>query len=514
MFQNKKIGTNKWLISSKFQKPDEISIKLIIAEITKFNKKYSDDSNILNLISKIIYLFANDPWLKQKEIQSTLNIDIKTLKILNEIIRSSNYLQNLITKFGTANKYWQSISPFCSRLDNSINNKFQYPMRIAVYPGVSCMYYCGFCGRNQKEKYPLSSVENGNKIFKKILSELDPKNSAISISGGLEPLTNPGLGEIIEFASNHGLRVPLITNAHSLTENFLKKNPKLMKLDSLRVSIYGIDEKSYEFITTLKKSYKTVKKNCINFLMRRNEKNPKLKFGLNYIILKENYHDLPKLIDFIAEINSEVTNGSGIDFLSLRDDFDTVTGISDEQDSNRKYHLDGLLTDEDRKNLLRIFKNFKNDQRLKNLHIDYGYALHPIKLGVLGKTLKKVMYENMRTYGHTQMSVCVDLFGDVFLYREAGFLNRNGNKKFIIGRVNNNNSLKEVIENFLYNTNGIVNEKNDIRFMDPFDHVLTSLINQAEDDKNFGIPFEDGPVACRIFSQKINLGNSWYKDVF
>ena len=82
----------------------------------------------------------------------------------------------------------------------------------------------------------------------------------------------------------------------------LKKNSKLMKLDSLRVSVYGVDEKSYEFITTLKKSYKTVKKNCINFLIRRNEENPKLKFGLNYIILKENYHNLPKLIDFIAEI--------------------------------------------------------------------------------------------------------------------------------------------------------------------------------------------------------------------
>ena len=223
---------------------------------------------------------------------------------------------------------------------------------------------------------------------------------------------------------------------------------------------------------------------------------------------------MPRLIDFIDEINSEVNNGRGIDFLSLRDDFDTVTGISDKQDNDRKYHLDGLLTEEDRANLLSIFNNFDNDKRLKNLHIDYGYALHSIKLGVLGKKLKKVTYEKMRKYGHTQMSVCIDLYGDVFLYREAGFLNRNGNKKFIIGRVNNNNSLKEVIENFLYNTNGIINEKNDIRFMDPFDHVLTSLINQAENDKNFGIPFEDGPVTCRIFSQKINLGNSWYKDVF
>ena len=165
MLQNKKIDLNKWLVNSRFQKPDEISIKLITAEITKFNKEYGNDSNILYLISKIIYLFANDPWLKQKEVQSILNIDIKILKILNKIIRNSNYLQNLITKSGTANKYWQSISPFCSRLNSSINNKFQYPMRIAVYPGVSCMYYCGFCGRNQKEKYPLSSVKKLNINF-------------------------------------------------------------------------------------------------------------------------------------------------------------------------------------------------------------------------------------------------------------------------------------------------------------------------------------------------------------
>ena len=50
--------------------------------------------------------------------------------------------------------------------------------------------------------------------------------------------------------------------------------------------------------------------------------------------------------------------------------------------------------------------------------------------------------------------------------------------------------------------------------MDPFDHVMTSLINQAEDDKNFGIPFADGPVALRYYAQKVNLGNNWYKDAF
>jgi len=514
MLQNKKINTDNWLISPDFHLPDGVSSELITNEIIKFSKEYENNSKFFEYVSKIVYLFSNNPWLKQKEIQSTLGVDIPTLKILNEIIRNSEYLQNLITKSGTAKKYWQSISPFCVQLENAIENKFKYPMRIALYPGVSCMYYCGFCGRNQTEKYPSNSIENGNKIFNKVLSELDPKNSAISISGGLEPLTNPGIGDIIEFASNHGLRVPLITNGHSLTENFVKKNPKIMKLDSLRVSLYGIDEESYEFITTVKKSYKMVKRNCINFLKKRNEENSKIKFGLNYILLKENYKNLPKLIDFIDEVNNEVTNGPGIDFLSLRDDFDTVTGISDERDHDKKYHLDGLLTEQDRKELLTLFKNFESDERLKNLHIDYGYALHPIKLGILGKKLTKITDEKMRKYGHTQLSVCVDLYGDVFLYREAGFLNRNGNEKFIIGRVNENNSFKQVIENFLNNTAGIKTEKNDIRFMDPFDHVMTSLINQAEDDKNFGIPFEEGPIALRYDAQKVNLGNSWYKDAF
>ena len=514
MLQNKSISMDDWLLRSEFQLPNGNSSQLILGEIKKFNKDYAKESTFFEFVSHIIYLFANNPWIKQREVKSILNIDISKLKVLNDIIRSSEYLQNLITKSGTAEKYWQSISPFCAQLGSALRNEFKYPMRIALYPGVSCMYYCGFCGRNQAEKYPSNAIENGNKMFYRVLSELDPKNTAISISGGLEPLTNPGIGNIIEFASEHGLRVPLITNGHSLTENFVKKNPKIMKLDSLRISLYGVDEESYEFITTVKKSYKMVKRNCINFLTKRNEENSKIKFGINYIILKENYKNLPKVIDFIDEVNAEVKNGRGIDFLSLRDDFDTVTGISDVRDHDKKYHLDGLLTEDNREELIELFKNFESDKRLQNLHIDYGYALHPIKLGVLGKKLTKITDDKMRKYGHTQLSVCVDLYGDVFLYREAGFLNRNGNEKFIIGRVNDKTSFKQVIENFLNNTDGIKNEKNDIRFMDPFDHVMTSLINQAEDDKDFGIPFKDGPVALRHYTHKVNLGNNWYKDAF
>ena len=504
-----------WIFQNHFSLPNDETLKEIIHQI-----EISDNSNLsidkekyLSKILNITFDFANNPWITQAEIAKKFNLKKEELLFLNTYIRNNLYLQNLISKEGAAYKYWQTISPFCSKLENGIKNVFSYPMRIALYPGVSCMYYCGFCGRNQDAKYSLNAVDDSYVIFKNILSELDPENTAISISGGLEPLTNSKIGEIVEAGSNLGFKVPLITNAHSLTENNLKRQKGLMKLDSLRVSLYGVDEKSYEFLTTIKKSYAIVKRNCINFLKYRNEINPKLKFGFNYIIIRENIKDLPKLIEFINEINSSVTNGPGIDFLSLRDDFGSVTGIYDTRDSKRKYHLSGLLTFEERENLRNIFATLENQVNKHKIHIDYGYALYSIKNGISDNTLKKVTSNEMRKYAHTQMSVCIDMLGDVYLYREAGFLNREGNKKFIIGRTGKKNTLKNVLEKFLYDSEGIQNEQNDIRFMDPFDHVLTSLVNQAETDNKFGIPFEKGPVKLRSNPKKINVGNSWYKDV-
>jgi dTDP-4-amino-4,6-dideoxy-D-glucose ammonia-lyase len=204
---------NNWILQDKFKLPEQDQLNHLINDISKATSlKNFEFKKYINEILTIVFYFANDPWTTQKTILSKLNITKKELVSINKFIRENKLLQDLITNKGYGFKYWQSITPFCRNIKNALNNKFSYPMRIAFYPGVSCMYYCGFCGRNQKEKYPLDSLENGLKIFKKTISELDPNNTAISISGGLEPLTNPKLGEIVEFASKHGLRVPLITN--------------------------------------------------------------------------------------------------------------------------------------------------------------------------------------------------------------------------------------------------------------------------------------------------------------
>jgi len=472
------------------------------------NKKY------FGLFLKIIDLFSKNPWTLQEDIFKTLKIpDKKKLIILNKIIRNSSMSQKLILKLGVGKKYWNTIIPFAKTTEKTLTNSYAFPQRIALFPGVSCMFYCGFCGRDQSQKYPMSILEDSQKTFENLFSQI-PSTTALSISGGLEPLTNSRIGKIISSAKSNNIKVPLITNGFSLSENFLKKNPGIWELDSLRISLYGVDKKSYEFITRVAKSYEIVKKNTINFLKLRNKINKNLKFGFNFIIIPENINQLDGVITLINEINQNVDNGEGINFLTLRDDYQSVTGNEIEFDENRKYRLESKMNHNLRKLLIDRLAEFEINKKkmCPNLYVDYGYSLEALSNNIFDKELVKVSHKNMRNFGFTQMSVAIDLYGDVFIFREAGFLNRSGNEKFIIGRISKDKDLQEVIKDFLKKNKPINYDFQDERFMDSFDHVLTSLVNQAEHDKNFGIPFEEGPVLDRLKINEIKLGNNWYSE--
>ena len=473
---------------------------------------FSEDK-IRIAIREIIQQLSINPLVEQREIFDRLKLKkIEELKIFNQFIRENNVIQEIITKKSVSKKYWNTILPFANISEEVINNEYRYPLRIAIFPGVSCMFYCGFCGRNQNAKYGNNVVDDGVKKIQKILDTAD-KNSKISISGGLEPLTNPRIGEIIQSGSKNGFKIPLITNGYSLTEGFIKKNPNIWKLDSIRISLYGYDQDSYKDITRVNKSYEMVKKNLINFINHRNKINQNLKIGLNYIILPENMENLIAVLKLIEEINSNI-KGTGINFLTLRDDYQSVTGNDPSLDDIRKYRLQNEMTINQRKRLLEILQKFKfyKKTNLPNLHIDYGYSLEYLSNNIFDKGLAKVKGEKLRKFGFTQMSVAVDLHGDVFLFREAGFLERPGNKKVIIGRINENETLESIIKSFLKKNKPIEFKNEDSRLLDSFDHVLNLLVNQSEQNMKFGISLSDSPISFKKFSQDKSLGNNWYSD--
>ncbi len=466
-------------------------------------------------VALIIHRLSEMPWTTQEQIWKELDISQRLLIHLNETIRNSKLFQQLIIKEGLGRKYWNTMIPYIKNRVNEkvVNHEYQFPLRLALFPGLSCMYFCGFCGRNQKARYKGNVTKEGNQRFKDIISSM-PKYSTLSISGGLEPLTNPGLDEIISHAKSRGVRVPLITNAHMLTPKYVNMHPGLWDLDSLRVSLYGTDDESTFFITRHRKAYTLVKNNIIEFLKKRNEINPNLKLGLNYIIIPENIDTIIPLLDYIVEINSQVDNGKGIDFLTLREDFGSVTEINDDVDKSvegRKYHLDGLMTDEQRENLISIFEKFntRREKECSDMHVDFGYAMVALGEGVLGKPLARVTGKQMRKSGYPQMSVAVDSLGDVFLYREAGFLDRPGNDKFKAGRIESGKSIQDTLRKFVETKVEVERDENDCRFMDSYDHLMTLLVNQTESDMKFGV---ESPVNIRKDKQEGQISNNWYKD--
>ena len=381
MINNEKIIN--WLNNDDERNSEEVN-KFFVSEI-KSEKLFRNNSILLdNLDSfkKIVKIFSKKPWVTQSEISKELKIDKERLIKINAIIAQSEMMQNLILKKGIANKYWNSIIPFASLSEKTLKNEYFFPKRIALFPGLSCMFYCGFCGRNQNAKYPLSILDNSLKMYKKLFDE-SPEYTAYSISGGLEPLTNSKLGEIIKYASESGKRMPVITNGYSLTPNYLNNNPGLFYADSIRISLYGIDTDSYEFITRVKKGYKQVKNNTINFLKVRNEKKKDLKFGFNFIVIPENLNQLLELPKLISEINSEIDNGKGVNFLTLRDDYQSVTSHSEKRDVERKYRLEKSMNFQEREKLRENIFRFEEIRKklCPDLYVDYGYSLESLFKG-------------------------------------------------------------------------------------------------------------------------------------
>lgn len=486
-------------------------IKKILDKPTKrkdFFKNENDLNDNVKKIIKIIHIFSKNPFTTQEEISSKLKIERKKLVDINALIRNLKTAQELITNCGIAKKHWNNTIIPVAKSGSLINykkNKYQYPFRIGLYPGVSCMFECTFCGRNYSAAYKRSLLDEGMKAFFKLIDE-SPKNdeNRFYISGGLEPLTNPKIGSLISHLKNKKYNSSIYTNAYMLTDKYLSRNSEIFNLTSLRVSFYGVDEKKTFEVTKKKNAFNIVSKNIKEYLKAKNQKKSQTKVGLNFVILKNQSKDVINLIKMMSNINKSVDDKNkknNFDFLTLREDF----------------RLFGKRIDNsDKKELFETFKIIesmvKNDPYLKNLFIDYGFALDPIRKGYLGEKFQNIIInlkdiEEFKIIGMPQINVVVDLYGDVYLWKEAGFLDRPGVKRYIVGNLIKDGSMETIVSRFIKKRPEIIIKDSDRDYLDAWDHVTAKLVVQSQRDDNFGIPFEKGPINDRIYKEnfKSNL---------
>ena len=460
-------------------------------------KHYKPEAKVLDIssysdeIKKICKIFSNNPFISMEEISNELNISKDELIAVSEKVRKDNYLQEYIMTQGTGRKYWENTVASLmesGKLVDAIKNKVSYPNRIGLFPGIRCQFFCTFCGRNYAAKYTDEVAKKSFEVFKKVIDE-DPKDDfnwedRFRISGGLEPLTNPYIGEIVSYGASKGFLMQMYTNGFALTPNFLKKQKGLFDLERLRISLYGIDDPTYEKVTRVPKSFNVVKNNLINFL-KENIDRKSIKIGLNWIILPGQSKLLKPLFEFISEVS--ISSGRPIDYVTLREDF-SQTG--------------SVISSQERDELKIIFEWIKNQcekkEELKHLYVDYGYALQPLTEGKNVGPLKMVNYKDMPDYGFPQVATCLDSKGNLYVYHESGFLDRSGSDRYIAGNIIEKNGVINVLEHHL-KTDPISPMPFDVGFLDAFDHTVSILMKQANLDNKFGIPWNKGPIQLRSY---------------
>lgn len=441
-----------------------------------------DISQLDSVSQSICKMLADNPFMRAEDICKNLNITAGEYIKRSAELRKNQTAQNYIKFQGQGAKYWtNTIGPLLQSgsLHAAIEKTYLYPNRVGLYTGMSCMFYCNFCGRNPVSEYNKNLENSSFELFKQIIDQ-DPKTDAMwqdrfRISGGLEPLTNSNLGNIISYGNSCGYKMQLYTNGYLMTKKYLERHSGMLDLHAVRFSLYGVDAESAFRVTRNPKSFDNIVGNIINYL----NTSTNTKVGINWIILPGHANSVLKLINVIEHINQ--TASRPVDFVTLREDFSqNITVISDLE----------------RKQLIEIFREVSITKQKWPTHWDFGYSLESLARGHNTGQLCMINWQQMVPEGFPQVSVAVDVKGDIYNYHESGFLDRPGSSRYIIGNIKNS-SIDKQVKLWVESCRKVRPLPPDVGFLDAFDHVVSELILQSRSDSEFGVPWNQGPVVCR-----------------
>jgi len=199
------------------------------------------------------------------------------------------------------------------------------PVHIRIKPTNICNHDCWYCA------YHVSGLQLGGDMayrdvmpFEKLDEIADDivsmKVSAVTFSGGGEPLLYKGLPKIVKKLSEGGVKVATLTNGMNLKGKMAEAFQKYGTW--VRISLDGYDDESYakargikhgEFTKLLDniKNFKSVKTDCV--------------IGCSFIVGKDNYKEIYNVCSKLKK--------SGVDHVKISG---VVIGNSSED--NNKYH--------------------------------------------------------------------------------------------------------------------------------------------------------------------------------
>lgn len=190
----------------------------------------------------------------------------------------------------------------------------------------TCGYHCRMCLWSDQENltYQTRQLATGPPLttqqWASVLDTLAQRGTrTVVISGGGEPLLNPGLPDILAHARAVGLQVHLYTTGFNLHPHRAALWRRALELERIRFSIHAATPALYDEIAGLPKGrggLARVTRNLRLLLQARGDR-PHPRIGIGFVSQPLNHRQILDIAGLAAEV--------GVDFLDIRKDEVDVT---------------------------------------------------------------------------------------------------------------------------------------------------------------------------------------------
>ncbi len=206
----------------------------------------------------------------------------------------------------------------------------QMPIHLHVEHTTYCNLDCKTCNRLKYLTRP-KHLRVGD--FKRILAQTHPKK--LSLTGIGEPLMHPNVFDLIRIAKEHHCMVDIVTNGTLLTP---ERCDQIVRsgLDVIRISIDGATRETYQRIRGTDRFLEVL--DGIRSLIEAKKRlsSPKPFVRLTYVMTRDNYHELARIIALGEKLGVDAANFQPLDLVGIEERKDELVGDLTYEDFSRE----------------------------------------------------------------------------------------------------------------------------------------------------------------------------------
>jgi len=289
----------------------------------------------IEVAKSVLKSILENPFAESIEICKRLKLTKEELKECYLIIQKTNIAQKILEScFPRHYSFFRDRILFNFFWKKLFEGKNPYPIEVEIHPSERCNLRCQFCptlNNDYKDQDYYQELKNKIKDRKVILNkvkslfkELASKGTKrIIFSGGKEPTLSPLILDLIFSAKKSGLEVKITTNGSGLNmpkecDGQILSKDNLFKfyaenLDRIHLSLNASNRETFNKVKGLNNDsvlFDQIVSNIKRIIFWRDklrkEKKPSVEIYVAIVVDKENYKNLPNVIEFIKNLGSDI----------------------------------------------------------------------------------------------------------------------------------------------------------------------------------------------------------------